>query len=109
MDVNVVLEDAGVRLLKQGYRPRLSGVGGVFTAKVSVVAIGESASCTDIAGAMSGQRVNACPCWTAAAVSSAWCPRPTYRSRVLARNHSRGWGRQCGPAAAEANVPVGTG
>ena len=33
MDVNVVLEGAAVRLLKRGYRPRLSGLaGGVFTA-----------------------------------------------------------------------------
>jgi len=38
MAVNVVFEGAGVRLLKRGYRPRLSGlVGGVFTAKVERV------------------------------------------------------------------------
>ena len=38
MDVNVVFEGAGVRLLKRGYRPRLSGlVGGVFTSKVEGV------------------------------------------------------------------------
>jgi predicted peroxiredoxin/TusA-related sulfurtransferase len=38
MDVAVVFEGAGVRLLKRGYRPRLSGlVGGVFTAKVEGV------------------------------------------------------------------------
>ena len=38
MGVNVVFEGAGVRLLKRGYRPRLSGlVGGVFTAKVERV------------------------------------------------------------------------
>ena len=38
MDVAVVFEGAGVRLLKRGYRPRLSGlVGGLFTAKVERV------------------------------------------------------------------------
>jgi len=38
MDVNVVFEGAAVRLLKRGYRSRLSGlVGGVFTAKVEQV------------------------------------------------------------------------
>ena len=38
MAVNVVFEGAGVRLLKRGYRSRLSGlVGGVFTAKVERV------------------------------------------------------------------------
>jgi len=38
MDVNVVFEGAAVRLLKRGYRPRLSGlVGGLFTAKVEGV------------------------------------------------------------------------
>jgi predicted peroxiredoxin/TusA-related sulfurtransferase len=38
MDVNVVFEGAGVRLLKRGYRSRLSGlVGGVFTAMVERV------------------------------------------------------------------------
>ena len=38
MDVNMVLEGAAVRLLKRGYRSRLSGlVGGVFTAKVEGV------------------------------------------------------------------------
>jgi predicted peroxiredoxin len=38
MDVNVVFEGAAVRLLKRGYRPRLSGpVGGVFTAMVERV------------------------------------------------------------------------
>jgi TusA-related sulfurtransferase/predicted peroxiredoxin len=38
MDVNVVFEGAGVRLLKRGYRPRLSGLaGGVFTAMVERV------------------------------------------------------------------------
>ena len=38
MDVNVVFEGAAVRLLKPGYRPRLSGlVGGLFTAKVEGV------------------------------------------------------------------------
>ena len=38
MDVAVVFEGAGVRLLQRGYRPRLSGlVGGLFTAKVEGV------------------------------------------------------------------------
>ena len=38
MDVNVVFEGAGVRLLQRGYRSRLSGlVGGVFTSKVERV------------------------------------------------------------------------
>ncbi|HXZ70757.1 MAG TPA: DsrE family protein [Streptosporangiaceae bacterium] len=38
MDVAVVFEGAGVRLLKRGYRPRLSGlVGGLFTSKVEGV------------------------------------------------------------------------
>jgi len=38
MDVNVVFEGAAVRLLKRGYRSRLSGlVGGVFTSKVEQV------------------------------------------------------------------------
>jgi TusA-related sulfurtransferase len=38
MDVNVVFEGAAVRLLKRGYRSRLSGlVGGLFTAKVEGV------------------------------------------------------------------------
>jgi len=38
MDVNVVFEGAAVRLLKRGYRPRLSGlVGGRFTARVEGV------------------------------------------------------------------------
>jgi predicted peroxiredoxin/TusA-related sulfurtransferase len=38
MDVNVVFEGAAVRLLKRGYRPRLSGlVGGLFAAKVEGV------------------------------------------------------------------------
>jgi len=38
MDVNVVFEGAAVRLLKRGYRPRLSGLaGGVFTAMVERV------------------------------------------------------------------------
>lgn len=38
MDVNVVFEGAGVRLLKRGYRPRLSGLAGaVFTAMVERV------------------------------------------------------------------------
>jgi predicted peroxiredoxin/TusA-related sulfurtransferase len=38
MDVNVVFEGAAVRLLKRGYRPRLSGLaGGVFTALVERV------------------------------------------------------------------------
>ena len=38
MSVNMVFEGAAVRLLKQGYRPRLSGlVGGLFTAKVEGV------------------------------------------------------------------------
>ncbi len=43
MDVNVVFEGAAVRLLKWGYRPRLSGlVGGVFTAMVERVMKGRS-------------------------------------------------------------------
>ncbi len=38
MEVNMVFEGAAVRLLKRGYRPRLSGlVGGLFTAKVEGV------------------------------------------------------------------------
>ena len=38
MDVNVVFEGAAVRLLKRGYRPKLSGLaGGVFTAMVERV------------------------------------------------------------------------
>ena len=38
MDVNVVFEGAGVRLLQRGYRSRLSGlVGGLFTSKVERV------------------------------------------------------------------------
>ena len=38
MDVNVVFEGAAVRLLRRGYRPRLSGLaGGLFTAKVEGV------------------------------------------------------------------------
>jgi len=38
MDVNMVFEGAAVRLLKRGYRPKLSGlVGGLFTAKVEGV------------------------------------------------------------------------
>ena len=38
MDVNVVFEGAGVRLLKRGYRPKLAGlVGGVFTSVVERV------------------------------------------------------------------------
>jgi TusA-related sulfurtransferase/predicted peroxiredoxin len=38
MDVNVVFEGAAVRLLKRGYRSRLSGlVGGVFTSQVEQV------------------------------------------------------------------------
>ncbi len=38
MDVNMVFEGAAVRLLKRGYRPRLSGLaGGVFTAMVERV------------------------------------------------------------------------
>jgi predicted peroxiredoxin/TusA-related sulfurtransferase len=38
MEVNMVFEGAGVRLLKRGYRPRLSGLaGGVFTATVERV------------------------------------------------------------------------
>jgi predicted peroxiredoxin/TusA-related sulfurtransferase len=38
MEVNVVFEGAAVRLLKRGYRSRLSGlVGGLFTAKVEGV------------------------------------------------------------------------
>ena len=38
MDVNVVFEGAGVRLLKRGYRPRLSGLAsGLFTAMVERV------------------------------------------------------------------------
>ena len=38
MDVNVVFEGAGVRLLQRGYRSRLSGlVGGLFTSKVEQV------------------------------------------------------------------------
>ena len=38
MDVNVVFEGAAVRLLKRGYRPRLSGLAGrLFTAKVEAV------------------------------------------------------------------------
>lgn len=38
MDIAVVFEGAAVRLLKRGYRPRLSGlVGGLFTAKVEGV------------------------------------------------------------------------
>jgi predicted peroxiredoxin/TusA-related sulfurtransferase len=38
MDVHVVFEGAGVRLLKRGYRPRLSGLAGkVFTAMVERV------------------------------------------------------------------------
>jgi predicted peroxiredoxin/TusA-related sulfurtransferase len=38
MDVNVVFEGAGVRLLRRGYRSRLSGlVGGFFTSKVEQV------------------------------------------------------------------------
>ena len=38
MKVNMVFEGAAVRLLKRGYRPRLSGlVGGVFTSKVEGV------------------------------------------------------------------------
>ena len=38
MDVNMVFEGAAVRLLKRGYRSRLSGlVGGLFTAKIEGV------------------------------------------------------------------------
>ena len=38
MDVNMVFEGAAVRLLKRGYRPRLSGLaGGLFTAMVERV------------------------------------------------------------------------
>jgi len=38
MDVNAVFEGAAVRLLKRGYRPRLSGLAGrLFTAKVEAV------------------------------------------------------------------------
>ena len=38
MDVNMVFEGAAVRLLKRGYRPKLSGlIGGLFTAKVEGV------------------------------------------------------------------------
>ena len=38
LNVNMVFEGAAVRLLKRGYRPRLSGlVGGLFTAKVERV------------------------------------------------------------------------
>jgi predicted peroxiredoxin len=38
MDVSVVFEGAGVRLLRRGYRSRLSGlVGGLFTSKVEQV------------------------------------------------------------------------
>jgi len=38
MEVNVVFEGAAVRLLRRGYRPRLSGLaGGLFTAKVEGV------------------------------------------------------------------------
>jgi predicted peroxiredoxin/TusA-related sulfurtransferase len=38
MDVNMVFEGAAVRLLKRGYRPRLSGlVGGLFTSKAEGV------------------------------------------------------------------------
>ena len=38
MDVSVVFEGAGVRLLQRGYRSRLSGlVGSVFTSKVEQV------------------------------------------------------------------------
>jgi predicted peroxiredoxin len=38
MEVSVVLEGAGVRLLKRGYRPKLAGLlGGVFTSMVERV------------------------------------------------------------------------
>lgn len=34
MEVNIVFESAGVRLLKKGYRSKLSGIGGLFTGVV---------------------------------------------------------------------------
>ena len=44
-----------------GVRSRLPYAGGVFTATVSVIASGDSASYTGIADAMSGRRVHGCP------------------------------------------------
>jgi predicted peroxiredoxin/TusA-related sulfurtransferase len=34
MEVNIIFEGAGVRLLKKGYRSKLSGIGGLFTGLV---------------------------------------------------------------------------